>query len=128
MGKHMRKIISYNQDLVAYAKELRKNMTLGEIALWREIKVKKLGFRFSRQIPIDKYIVDFYCKDLKLAIEIDGSIHFEEGHQEKDKIRQDRLESLGIHVIRFSDLDVKNNLGLVLEELKEQIRLLKTSP
>jgi very-short-patch-repair endonuclease len=110
----MRKIIPYNQGLVAYAKELRKNMTLGEIALWREIKGKKLGFRFSRQIPIDKYIVDFYCKDLKLAIEVDGSFHFEDEHQEKDKIRQDRLESFGIHVIRFSDLDVRNNLDLLL--------------
>ena len=57
-------------------------MTLGEIALWREIKGKKLGYKFSRQIPIDQYIVDFYCKDLQLAIEVDGSIHFKEGHEE----------------------------------------------
>ncbi len=71
VGKTMRKIIPYNPKLVAYAKELRKNMTLGEIALWREIKGKKLGVRFSRQIPIDQYIVDFYCKDLQLAIEVD---------------------------------------------------------
>ncbi len=113
---------------MAYAKELRKNMTLGEITLWREIKGKKLGFRFSRQIPIDRYIVDFYCKDLKLAIEVDGSIHFEEGQQEKDKIRQDRLESLGVHVIRFSDLDVKNNLGWVLNEIKNKIEQIKPTP
>ena len=84
----MRKIIPYNQNLVVYAKQLRKNMTLGEIALWREINNKKLGVRFSRQIPIDQYIVDFYCKNLKLAIEVDGSIHFAEGHQEKDMSRQ----------------------------------------
>ena len=67
-------------------------MTLGEIALWRQLKGKKLGFRFSRQIPIDQYIVDFYCKDLQLAIEVDGSIHFEKGNQEKDLSRQRRLE------------------------------------
>jgi len=103
-------------------------MTLGEIALWREIKGKKLGFRFSRQIPIDQYIVDFYCKDLKLAIEIDGSIHFEEGHQEKDEKRQDRLESLGVHFIRFSDLDVRNNLSWVLDAIKEQIRKIGPIP
>lgn len=70
-------------------------MTLGEIAMWREIKNKKLGVSFSRQIPIDKFIVDFYSKDLQLAIEVDGSVHFEEGEQEKDGIRQKRLESLG---------------------------------
>ncbi len=101
----MRKIIPYNPDLVPIAKALRNNMTLGEIALWREIKGKKLGIRFSRQIPIDKFIVDFYCKDLNLAIEVDGAIHFEEGHQEKDEIRQKRLESFGVTVIRFSDDD-----------------------
>ncbi|MGD1948018.1 MAG: endonuclease domain-containing protein [Croceivirga sp.] len=124
----MRKIIPYKQDLVAYARELRNNMTLGEIALWREIKGKKLGVRFSRQIPIDQYIVDFYCKDLKLAIEVDGSIHFEEGHQEKDMIRQNRLESLGVTVIRFSDIDVKNNLGSVLEKIRMEIDNLKPTP
>ncbi|MBT8185627.1 MAG: DUF559 domain-containing protein, partial [Eudoraea sp.] len=80
----MRKIIPYNPCLVALAKKLRNNMTLGEIALWREIKGKKLGVRFSRQIPIDQFIVDFYCKDLKLAIEVDGSFHFENGQIKKD--------------------------------------------
>ena len=58
-------------------------MTMGEIALWRELKNKKLGVRFSRQIPIDNYIVDFYCKELQLAIEVDGSFHYIEGQQEK---------------------------------------------
>ncbi|PIB30654.1 hypothetical protein BFP77_04115 [Maribacter sp. 4U21] len=124
----MRKIIPYNQDLVAYAKELRNNMTLGEIAIWREIKGKKLGVRFTRQIPIDRYIVDFYCKDLYLAIEVDGSIHFKEGHQEKDMKRQNQLKSLGVTVIRFSDLDVKNNLDWVLKEIKIEIEKLKPTP
>ena len=116
-----RKIIPYNPKLVALATELRKNMTLGEVALWREINNKKLGFRFSRQIPIDNYIVDFYCKDLQLAIEVDGSIHFEDGHQEKDAKRQKKLESLGVKVIRFSDWDVKNNLSWVLREIEKEI-------
>ena len=124
----MRKIIPYNPKLVAFAKSLRQNMTLGEIALWREIKGKSLGFRFSRQIPIDRYIVDFYCKDLKLAIEVDGVIHFEEGHEEKDAIRQKQLESLGVVVLRFSDLDVRNNLDWVLEEIKQKIEAIKPTP
>ncbi|CAN0602406.1 unnamed protein product [Ectocarpus sp. 12 AP-2014] len=121
----IRKVIHYNPELVDLAKKLRNNMTLGEIALWREIKGKKLGVRFSRQIPIDRYIVDFYCKDLQLAIEVDGSIHFEEGHEEKDNQRQTRLASLGVTVIRFSDTDVKNNLSYILAELKVQIESLK---
>ncbi len=103
-------------------------MTLGEIALWREIKGKKLGVRFSRQIPIYKYIVDFYCKELNLAIEIDGSIHFADGQQERDKTRERGLTSLGINLIRFSDLDVKNNLSRVLEVIKSEIEKIKPTP
>ena len=100
-------------------------MTLGEIALWRELQNKKLGVRFNRQIPIDQYIVDFYCKDLQLAIEVDGSIHFEEGQEQKDTYRQKRLETLGVYLIRFNDVDVKDNLDFVLLEIKEKIENLK---
>ena len=128
MGTTMRKIIPYKPHLIALAKKLRNNMTYGEIALWRELKGKKLGVQFSRQIPIDRYIVDFYCKDLKLAIEVDGSIHFVEGQPEKDALRQERLESLGITLIRFSDADVKNNLSWVLEEIKENIENVNPEP
>ena len=129
MGKKtMRKIIPYKPELVAYANELRKNMTFGEIALWREIKGKKLGFRFSRQIPIDSYIVDFYCKDLQLAIEVDGAIHFNDENLEKDRLRQDKLESLGVYVLRFTDTDVRNNLNWVLEEVRIAIEKLKPTP
>ena len=124
----MKKIIPYNPKLVGLAKQLRQHMTLGEVALWREIKGKKLGVRFSRQIPIDHFIVDFYCKDLLLAIEVDGSIHFKEGQQVKDQRRQRRLESLGVTVIRFSDPDVKNSLGWVIGEIKKTIKMLKPTP
>ena len=128
MGESMRKIIPYNPKLVPLAKQLRQNMTLGEIALWREVKAKKLGVRFSRQIPIDQFIVDFYCKDLQLAIEVDGAIHFEEGHKERDTKRQQRLESLGVKFIRFSDLDVNNNLSWVLDQIKDMIKQIKPTP
>tara|TARA_R110000868_G_scaffold44318_2_gene148158 strand:+ start:4467 stop:4853 length:387 start_codon:yes stop_codon:yes gene_type:complete len=128
VGKTMRKIIPYNPGLLPFATKLRNDMTLGEIALWREIKGKKLGIRFSRQIRIDQYIIDFYCKALQLAIEIDGSIHFVEGHQVKDAIRQNRLESLGVKFIRFNDSDVKDNLSWVLDEIEKPLKTLKTHP
>lgn len=124
----MRKVIPYNPNLITIAKCLRNNMTLGEVALWREIKGKKLGVRFSRQIPIDQYIVDFYCKELQLAIEVDGPVHFKEGQQAKDMFRQNRLEYLGVRFIRFSDLDVKNNLNWVLEEIKNEIENIRPTP
>ncbi|MGI9542140.1 MAG: endonuclease domain-containing protein, partial [Cyclobacteriaceae bacterium] len=68
-----RKIIPYNPKLKAIAKMLRKNMTLSEVLLWNELKQKQmLGHDFDRQRPINIFVVDFYCKDLRLAIEVDG--------------------------------------------------------
>lgn len=110
-------IIPYNPKLVPLAKKLRQNMTLSEVLIWQEIKNKQLGVRFSRQIPVDEYIVDFYCKELMLAIEIDGVTHTHENQPEKDLIRQKRLESFGISFIRFDDLDVKTNLRWVVNEI-----------
>jgi very-short-patch-repair endonuclease len=92
-------------------------MTHGEILLWNELKGKRLGFRFSRQIPIDNFIVDFYCKDLMLVIEVDGESHYHDDQPAKDKVRQDRLESLGIRFLRFDDSDVKNNISWVVKEI-----------
>ena len=85
--------------------------------MWNEIKNKQLGVRFSRQIPIDEYIVDFYCKDLFLAIEVDGESHYHGDQPEKDRIRQKRLESLGVRFIRIDDIDVKRNINWVVNKI-----------
>lgn len=92
-------------------------MTLSEVLLWQEINNKQLGVRFSRQIPIDQYIVDFFCKDLQLAIEIDGESHWHEGKPQYDKMRQNRLEALGVTFLRFDDLDVKTKIKWVVNEI-----------
>jgi very-short-patch-repair endonuclease len=117
-----RKIIPYNPKLMPLAKKLRKNMTLGEVLLWNEIKNKQLGVRFSRQIPIDEYIIDFYCKELQLAIEIDGITHSFEDQPEKDSLRQQKLESLGVIFLRFDDLDVKSNIKWVVNEILTKVK------
>ncbi|MFD2873647.1 endonuclease domain-containing protein [Mucilaginibacter ximonensis] len=91
----MPKIIPYNPKLKQLARKLRKDMTFGEVLLWSELKENKLlGFDFDRQHCIDNYIVDFYCKDLKLAIEIDGMSHHHEEAFMKDEIRQQILEKV----------------------------------
>ena len=103
-----RKIIPYNRNLKTLALKLRKNMTLSEVLLWNEIKQKKMrGYDFDRQRPIDNFIVDFYCKDLMLAIEIDGSSHDTEEAYKKDIERQTRLETFGVRFLRFDDREVK---------------------
>ena len=118
-----RKIIPYNPKLVPLAKKLRKDMTLSEVLLWQELKGKQmLGYDFDRQRPIDEYIVDFYCKDLQLAIEIDGESHTHEEVAKNDIIRQRRLEELGVKVLRFDDLEVKKEMKYVLNEIYNWIK------
>ena len=111
-----RKIIPYNPKLKLLARSLRKNMSLAEVLLWDELKQKKIaGYDFDRQRPIDEYIVDFYCKDLMLAIEVDDESH---DHKYKyDQMRQKRLESLGISFLRFSEEEVKYDMENVLETI-----------
>jgi len=116
-------IIPYNPKLVLLAKKLRKNMTLSEVLLWQELKGKQmLGYDFDRQKPIDNYIVDFYCKKLKLAIEIDGQSHEHEETAINDKKRQKRLEDLGVRFLRFDDLDLKKEMKYVLNRIYDWIK------
>lgn len=115
-----RRIIPYNPRLKLRARELRQNATLSEILLWQQVKGKKLlGFHFQRQRPVDHYIVDFFCSELMLAIEIDGITH--DTNHDHDRIRQARLESLGLTVLRFLDLDVKTNLKGVIAVITDWI-------
>ena len=117
-----RNIIPYSRKLKSLVRALRKNMTYSEVLLWNELKQKKMmGYDFDRQRPIDNYIVDFYCKGLMLAIEIDGESHQYTDVAENDIIRQQRLESLGVTVIRLDDLDVKQDIDAVLQFIEERI-------
>ena len=116
-----RKVIPYNPKLKTRARELRRRMTKAEIRLWKAIKGKQLeGYDFDRQRPIDEYIVDFYCKELNLAIEVDGMTH--DFKEEKDRKRQKRLELLGVRFVRFWDSEVKNDLTGCLDKLRAWIR------
>ncbi|OKS84722.1 endonuclease domain-containing protein [Mucilaginibacter polytrichastri] len=126
----MAKIIPYNPKLKALARQLRKNMTFGETLLWNELKDDKLlGFDFDRQRCIDNYIVDFYCKELMLAIEIDGNYHENEDKLLKDSDRQQRLEELGVRFIRFSETEVKADTFNVIRTIETLIiNLIKENP
>lgn len=84
-----RKIIPYNPKLKELAKQLRQNMTFSEVKLWNELKNGQLmDYDFDRQRPIGNYIVDFFCKDLQLAIEVDGITHLDEKVIAKDFVRR----------------------------------------
>ncbi len=113
------KLIYYNPELKQKARRLRNESTFSEILLWLKIKGKTFGYEFHRQVPIDEYIVDFYCHELHLAIEVDGSSH--DNKYEYDLKRQRKLESLGVKFIRFTVLDVKRRMNDVLRALEIQI-------
>ncbi len=109
------KIIPYQPHLKEVARKLRKNMTLSEALLWNKLKRKQmLGYDFDRQRPINRYVVDFYCKTLFLAIEIDGESHNLDGRDLKDARRQRRLESLGVRFLRFQSREVVEDMDSVL--------------
>ena len=111
--------LPYNPRLKAVARQLRQNMTRSEILLWQRLKGKQMhGYDFDRQRPIDEYVVDFYCKQLRLAIEIDGSSHDSTEAQEQDSHRQARLETLGVRFLRFRDEDVRYRLDEVLHVIE----------
>ena len=106
-------------------KDLRNYPTKPEILLWQKIKDKQLEVKFRRQFNIVYWIVDFYCHELKLIIEIDGSMHFEtEEKIEHDKKRQAILEKQGYIVIRYTNYKILDDTDSVVNNIKMVIHTL----
>jgi len=117
-----RTIIPYNPKLKELAKKFRQNMTFSEVKLWNELKNGQIkGYDFDRQRPIGNYIIDFYCKDLQLALEVDGITHEDEKVMLKDEIRQDELKILGVSFLRFDALLVVNKVESIVKEIERWI-------
>jgi very-short-patch-repair endonuclease len=112
--------LPYNTELVARAKELRKNMTIAEKKLWYSY-LKTFKFKVLRQRPIDHFIVDFYCPTLKLVIEIDGDSHFTDEGKDYDQERTQRLEGHGLKVLRFTNHQVLQDFKNVCEAIQNWI-------
>ena len=110
----------YNSNLKPFAKRLRSNMTLAEVLLWKKLNRRQLGVRFNRQKPIGKWVVDFYCKEYQLAIEVDGYSH--NFKKADDDLRQQNLESFGTRFLRFWDCEVKNDIDSVVSRIESWIR------
>jgi very-short-patch-repair endonuclease len=125
---------SYNNSLhkhaipkiYEHAKTLRHTETEAEKLLWQELRNKKLKrLKFRRQHPIDKWIADFYCHEMKLVIELDREVHNDFETKEKDEGRTYELEQLGITIIRFTNDEVISNIKNVLREINEIANNLK---
>jgi very-short-patch-repair endonuclease len=113
-----RKIIPYNPKLKEFAKQLRNNSTKAEIILWQKLKRDQMyGYDFHRQKPIDNYILDFFCYELMLGIEVDGYSHEFLEVYEKDLIKEKKMNELGITVLRFSDYQVLQDTENVIRAI-----------
>ena len=113
-------------EIFRRAKELMGQMTPTESLLWERLRANRLnGLHFRRQHPISKYIVDFYCHQYQLFIELDGEIHQEKDKKERDKGREEDLLNLGLNILRFSNHDVLNETQMVLTTILNEIERIK---
>jgi very-short-patch-repair endonuclease len=104
-------------------------MTGPETRLWSRLRARQLqGLKFRRQHGIGPYIVDFYCPERSLVIEVDGASHADADQIPKDQLRDRYFQSLGLHVIRYINDDILKNLDGVLENLAERLLSKSTSP
>ena len=112
-------MLYYNIKLKNRARELRNNQTDAEKLLWQKLRGQQLrGFRFYRQRIIGNYIVDFYCPNAKIVIELDGSHHYKDNQKEYDQERDHYLNTEGFKVLRYSNLEISKNLdGIILDIL-----------
>ena len=111
----------HNKSLVLNARKLRKNMTKEERHLWYDF-LRSYPVKFLRQKILGKYIVDFYCAEAKLIVELDGSQHYEDAEKEYDAERTVYLEQFGIRVLRIPNNEVMTNFIGVCEYIDIAVR------
>jgi len=113
--------LRYRDSLTWAARKNRKNETKAEDKLWNEVlRRKQTGYKFVRQKPIDRFVVDFYCSELCLVIEVDGGSH--ENKKDRDKARDDFLRVCGIKTIRFTNEEILNNIEKVKNSLINELK------
>jgi len=112
----------FSADRMLYRRrDLRKTTTKAEKIFWNVVRRKNLGFKFKRQFSVDNYVVDFYCPDKKLAIELDGEIHKQ--RIKYDEYRTNYLKAYGITEIRFLNKEISDNLENVVNKLNSLLCL-----
>lgn len=113
---------------IEQCRKLRKNQTEAERKLWSILRNRQLsGVKFRRQFPIGRYILDFYSPEYKLGIEADGGQHYEDKGKEQDGLRARELAKDGVKIVRFSDLDILNNIDGVYEIIQGVIESKESS-
>lgn len=112
--------------LFKHALRLRENSTKSESILWERLKNKQLGYKFRRQHPLGIFILDFYCHQAKLCIEVDGGYHHQSDQIHYDQERTNQIVASGLYVIRFDNSQIINHIEEVISEIKETLNILKS--
>ena len=100
------------------ARDLRKAQTSAEAELWRALRNRRLeGLKFRRQVSLDRYVLDFYCHEHQLVVELDGEVHEEPQQRDHDQSRDTYLVSLGLRIVRIPNREVLENLAEVLRRI-----------
>lgn len=97
-------------------------MTEAERKLWWLLRKNQLGVRFRRQVPFPRYVVDFYCAQAKLVVELDGSQHYTEKGRREDEERDAYLRQIGQSVVRYSDIEFLQNQDGVIQDILERVK------
>ena len=108
-----------DNKLKQIVKKLRKNQTVAENILWKELRNKKQGYKFRRQHPFPPYIVDFYCHEKNIILEIDGQIH--KHYSLYDHAREKQLTKMGYKMLRFTNIEICRNLESVIQKIQEEL-------
>lgn len=113
----------FNQKhLTELRRKLRHEMPRAKVLLWMQLKNRQMmGYKFRRQVSINNKIVDFYCPELNLAIEVDGATHVTDKEKEKDKERQIDIENLKVYFLRFTNPEIYYNMTEVLDKIRNKI-------
>lgn len=114
-------------NLFAYARNLRAHMTVAEKILWEELRGKQVGVKFRRQHPLQNYIADFYCHEIKLVIEVDGNSHDDPVRQIEDKDKDLNLMLSSHHLLRFTNEQIINYIDYVMHSIKTFIDCLQAN-
>jgi len=109
-------------------RHLRRKQTLAEEIVWQNVRNRKmLGYKFRRQYSVDYFVIDFYCPELKLALEIDGSVHNSEEAKKYDREREKYIEQFGIKFLRITNAEVLGNSNRAFAKIEERIKKLVKS-
>ncbi len=121
MGKHFpRRDTQLQGKLRVVARQMRHEPTPAENILWQRLRGRRLcGYRFHRQYPIDRFIVDFYCASAALIIEVDGEVHRQQ--VEADHERENFLTGLGFQILRFTNTQVLNEIDQVVRDIQNTL-------